>query len=86
MSIALHSGKLAAGLTSQFLSGQSSRTQMEERYATEWRRHFAARLRRGRLLQRFFGSRAASNAFVRLFAMFPSLATPIIRSTHGDVF
>ncbi|TCZ74987.1 NAD(P)/FAD-dependent oxidoreductase [Flaviaesturariibacter aridisoli] len=86
MSIALHTGKLAAGLTAAFLEGTCSRREMEDAYAKGWRTHFSGRLGRGRLLQRFFGSRRASIAFVRLFCAFPALAKPVIRSTHGEIF
>ncbi|RYY38381.1 MAG: NAD(P)/FAD-dependent oxidoreductase [Chitinophagaceae bacterium] len=86
MSIALHSGKLAAELTSAYLQGLCNRAQMEQAYTAAWSKQFAARLGRGRLLQRFFGGSAVSNAFVRLFCTFPALARPVIRSTHGEIF
>jgi flavin-dependent dehydrogenase len=86
MSIALHTGKLAAGLTHRFLMGELDRSGLEKAYGEEWRRIFAGRLQRGRLLQRFFGSVWLSNAFVGLFKLFPFLAKPVIRSTHGTPF
>ncbi|TCJ13357.1 FAD-dependent oxidoreductase [Flaviaesturariibacter flavus] len=86
MSIALHCGKLAAAEISAFLQGKQGRAAMEAAYAGAWRHQFAARLARGRLLQRFFGGQRATNAFVRLFCAFPALARPVIRSTHGEIF
>jgi flavin-dependent dehydrogenase len=86
MSIALHCGKLAAEFLQQYLCGKCTRQEMEQLYLQAWRHHFAGRLSRGRLLQRFFGGRRSSNAFVRLFCSFPMLAKPVIRSTHGAVF
>jgi flavin-dependent dehydrogenase len=86
MSIALHCGKLAAEETAAFLSGRCSRAHMESAYARSWKARFSGRLARGRLLQRFFGGRRSSNAFVRLFCAFPGLAGPVIRSTHGSIF
>ncbi|RYY99775.1 MAG: FAD-dependent oxidoreductase [Chitinophagaceae bacterium] len=86
MSIALHSGKIAAGLLTDYLRGRCSRAAMETAYERAWRQEFGARLWRGRLLQRFFGGSAVSNAFVGLFRTVPALAGPVIRSTHGDVF
>lgn len=86
MSIALHTGKLAAAAAHVYLAGNTSRTEMERQYQKEWDHHFAARLQRGRLLQQFFGAPWLSNAFVGLFQTFPFLARPVIRSTHGAPF
>jgi flavin-dependent dehydrogenase len=86
MSIALHTGKIAAESIHRFLEGKCDRSAMEAAYAAQWKAQFAARLQRGRLLQRFFGSRWLSNAFVTAFRCFPFLARPVIRSTHGAPF
>ncbi|MDB5252931.1 MAG: NAD(P)/FAD-dependent oxidoreductase [Flaviaesturariibacter sp.] len=86
MSIALHTGKMAAGALDEFLAGRINRKQMEEIYARTWRKEFAGRLRTGRLLQRFFGSPVLSNAFVGAFRLAPFLARPVIRMTHGRPF
>lgn len=86
MSIALHSGKLAAEAVNDFLKKGISREEMEKRYARQWKKQFAARLQRGRLLQQFFGAEWLSNGFVGLFKAFPFLARPVIRSTHGEPF
>lgn len=86
MSIALHTAKIAAELGDQFLQGKRTKAQMEKSYIHEWNRHFAARLRAGRLLQAFFGSKRLSNTFVGLFRQVPALAKPVIRLTHGKSF
>ncbi|HEX2606333.1 MAG TPA: pyridine nucleotide-disulfide oxidoreductase, partial [Flavisolibacter sp.] len=86
MSIAFHTGKLAFEGIHRYLHGSCSREVMETEYAASWNHHFAARLRTGRRLQRFFGRKALSNAFVGLFRTFPFLAGPVIRMTHGKPF
>lgn len=86
MSIALHTGKIAASLSDQFLQGKLSRQALEKEYVHEWNRHFSARLRMGRWLQAFFGGIRLSNAFVGLFRRLPFLATPVIKRTHGKPF
>lgn len=86
MSIALHTAKIAARLTSDFLGAQISRQQMEKLYEKEWNSRFSKRLRTGRVLQRFFGSDRLSNLFVRSFQLFPFLSKPVIKMTHGDPF
>ncbi|HZF65442.1 MAG TPA: pyridine nucleotide-disulfide oxidoreductase, partial [Chitinophagaceae bacterium] len=86
MSMALHAGLLAANNISHFLAGSSSRSAVESSYKADWNRHFANRLKTGRLLQRFFGAERMSNAFVNLFKEFPFLAKTVIRKTHGQPF
>lgn len=86
MSMALHSSKIAATLIDQFLSGTISRLQMEQFYQKSWNKEFGARLRFGRLLQRFFGQSSVTNLFVRLFKTFPFLASSVIKKTHGKPF
>lgn len=86
MSIALHTGKIAAQLISQFLHNKISRLQLEGQYERQWKLQFARRLQTGRVLQMFFGSQWLSNSFVGLFKMFPFLAAPVVRTTHGKPF
>jgi len=86
MSIALHTAKISAVLIDKFLSGKISRDEIEGSYQMQWKHHFGRRLRTGRRLQRFFGSRLLSNAFVQTFKMFPFLAKPVVKMTHGKPF
>lgn len=86
MSIALHTGKIAAEVMHDFLRQKISRGMMEHRYKTEWQRLFARRLRTGRVLQGFFGGSRSSNLFVRTLKALPFLAKPLIRMTHGRPF
>ena len=86
MSIALHTGKIAAELGDLFLQGKITRDELEVRFEKEWDKNFGARLRNGRILQRFFGSTSLSNGFVRFFKTFPFLASTVIRQTHGKSF
>ena len=86
MSIALHTGKIAATAIDLFLRKQINRKQMEVLYETEWRKHFQRRLQVGRVMQRFFGGKALSNFFVSVFRALPFLARPVIRQTHGAPF
>ena len=67
MSIALHTGKIAATLVQEFFNERISRTQMEQQYTKEWNQHFNQRFAAGRTLQSVFGNRQLSNAAVFLF-------------------
>ncbi len=86
MSMALHSSKIAAMLTNDFLENRISRAGLEKKYEEQWLIAFAGRLRTGRLLQRFFGKPSATGMFIGLFKTFPFLASVIIEKTHGKPF
>ena len=86
MSIALHTAKLASEVIDTFLNGTISREEMEETYESNWQTHFAARLRTGRSLQYFFGSKRLSNLFVAGFKALPFVSEPVIKMTHGKPF
>ena len=86
MSIALHTGKIAAQVIHQFLRNEIGGTQLEAGYKQQWRRHFEQRLQAGRALQKFFGSIRLSTAFVHLFKTLPFLAGPVVKMTHGRPF
>jgi flavin-dependent dehydrogenase len=86
MSMALHAGKLAAGLISRFLHRQISRQQMEEAYVRQWETTFKARLRAGRLIQQCFGNDYISNTFIGILKPFPKIVSYLIQQTHGESF
>jgi flavin-dependent dehydrogenase len=86
MSMALHSAKIAAELIHQYLESKISRIEMENSYVQQWHRQFSSRLKAGRMLQRFFGSRTISKLFVQTFRIFPFLAAPVVKMTHGKPF
>ncbi|MFL5787546.1 MAG: NAD(P)/FAD-dependent oxidoreductase [Flavisolibacter sp.] len=86
MSIALHSSKIAVHFIDQFLNNALSRHQMEQLYVAEWKKNFSGRMRTGRILQSFFGSNQLSNLLVGTFSLFPFMAKPVVRRTHGKEF
>ena len=86
MSMALHGSKLAANFIDKFLQGKISRETMEERYAAQWQRQFADRLKMGRRIQRLFGNNAATNLFISSIKPFPGFVDSLIRRTHGKSF
>jgi menaquinone-9 beta-reductase len=86
MSIALHTSKIAATVIGQFLKNELTEDQLVRQYQLQWQQHFASRLRTGRMLQSFFGSHSLSNLLVGTVRLFPFLARPLIRMTHGKPF
>jgi menaquinone-9 beta-reductase len=86
MSIALHTSKIAATVANSYLKGEISRSEMENKYESEWKKNFARRIQTGRILQKFFGSSKLSNAFVQIVKTFPFISRPLIRMTHGKPF
>ncbi|MCU0382547.1 MAG: FAD-dependent monooxygenase [Cyclobacteriaceae bacterium] len=84
MAMAMHSAKLAAEHIHLFLQNKISRNKLEENYTKNWKKTFAARLWRGRQIQKLFGSVPASNLAIQLIVRSKPLAKIIMRSTHGD--
>lgn len=86
MSMALHAGKIAFEQIDLFLQNKIPRSQMEQAYTANWKKHFSNRLRIGRIVQRFFGSNFLSSLFISALKPFPSLTTGLIEQTHGQPF
>jgi menaquinone-9 beta-reductase len=83
MSMALFSSNIAAKLIDRFLQKESSRSSLEDAYASEWKKTFSKRLRAGRIIQALFGKEWLTNKTVRTLKRFPMLVNTIIRQTHG---
>jgi len=86
MSMALHASKIAFEQIHLFLQDKISRPQMEQAYTDQWQKHFAKRLRTGRMIQRFFGSPLLSNVLISSLKPFPFLIDSLITQTHGQPF
>ncbi len=86
MSMAMHSGKMAFGLISSFLSGTINRNDMEQQYALLWKNEFGTRTRMGRIVQYFFGGTTSTALFLKAMHTFPSLSKKLIEQTHGKGF
>jgi menaquinone-9 beta-reductase len=86
MSMALHGSKIAFECVDAYLQNRITRAEMEQQYQQQWQRQFAKRLGTGRMIQSFFGKAWLSNVFVQSFKLFPFLAAPLIKQTHGEKF
>lgn len=86
MSMAFHSSRIAAHHIATFLNGATSRLQMEQGYAREWKKVFSSRLATGRMIQRLTSHRLFMKIFVFTGRMFPSLMKLLISRTHGQPF
>jgi hypothetical protein len=86
MSMALRSSKIVADLIIQFIEGSLKRAEMERQYESQWHSAFENRLRAGRIIQSLFGKSWLTNLTIQTLSHFPSLATRIIRQTHGETF
>jgi menaquinone-9 beta-reductase len=86
MSMAMHAGKIAAGLLHEFLSGKISRDEMENRYLHQWNNTFSSRLRTGRFIQSLFGKPVITNLFIKSMKPFPGMVTRLVKQTHGEKF
>jgi menaquinone-9 beta-reductase len=86
MSIAMHTAKIAAENVHLFLAEKYSRFQMEKAFTQSWQKHFAKRIKVGRMVQTVFGQKSMTNIFIYIMKLFPSLTRFLIKQTHGKPF
>jgi len=85
MAMAIHSAKilfesiLAVGTTP--LPGQRAR--LETNYRINWEKHFAFRLKMGRMVQNLLLNSNSANYTISALKHLPSLAGLLIKNTHG---
>ena len=84
MAMAIHSAKILSALIIQYFEESSSRRVLEQTYRREWNKLFADRLRRGRQIQKLFGSSWVSTAAVSLMRYSKTISYHLMRSTHGE--
>ncbi len=82
IAMALRSGCLAAERTAEFLSGKASPVQLRRRYARDWRREFAGRLRLSRALQSLMLRPALLSPALRIAGAFPSVGELLVARTR----
>lgn len=85
MAIAIHSGKIAAELTTDFLNKKINRQELEHSYQKIWKDEFSARLWVGRTVQRLFGDEWLSELTLSSFSLAKPLLRFVISKTHGKV-
>jgi len=84
MAMAIHSAKICAELTIQFLDGTiSSRSILENNYKKEWNRNFKKRLAIGKLLSAIIRKEKLFAPLLNLLIKFPYVLPSIIKNTHG---
>lgn len=85
MALAIHAGKIAAELSTEFLAGKISRQELENKYQRTWNKQFATRLWIGRNIQRLFGDKWLSELTLSFFKISRPLLRFVISKTHGKV-
>lgn len=84
MAMAIHSARICAELSIQFLNGSiSSRIILEEKYHKEWNLNFKNRLAVGTLLSGIIRKEKLFAPLLNLLIKFPSVLPKIIKKTHG---
>jgi menaquinone-9 beta-reductase len=86
MSMAFHAAKIASESIVQCLSNDISRTQLEEKYQSQWQAQFGLRLHAGRFIQPLFGKKMATSLFLNVMKSIPFFSKKLIDFTHGKPF
>lgn len=83
MAMAIHSAKIASECITEYLSGELTRDELEQKYTRIWNENFRSRLKTGRLLASALQKQGLSQVLLRTLLFFPSLLPRIIKMTHG---
>ncbi|WP_281234005.1 NAD(P)/FAD-dependent oxidoreductase [Flavobacterium gelatinilyticum] len=85
MAMAIHSAKIAAELVIDFHHGKiESRSVLEKRYVTAWKKNFSRRMFIGRILARVLTHKKFTHIMTSAAASMPFILSAIIRQTHGS--
>lgn len=83
MAMAIHSAKIAAEASIDFLQYKSSRATLELAYTETWNINFKARLRMGRSLSAILEHPILTLIVLQVAILFPFIIKQIIKRTHG---
>lgn len=84
MAMAMHSAKICAELSIQYLNDQiASRAELERQYRITWNSHFKYRLMAGRFLSGIIKKDKIFKPILQLLGHFPSIMPMIVKMTHG---
>jgi flavin-dependent dehydrogenase len=83
MAMAIHSAKLAAESTIDFLENSINREDLENKYTAAWNKNFKKRLQAGRLLGKLIQQEKTAQAVFKILLLFPFILSLIIKKTHG---
>lgn len=86
MAMAIHAGLILSDHIIRYFRENRSRAHLEAAYRQQWNDLFAARLRRGRYIQKLFGSPGVSELAVFLAQYGQPIAKAILKSSHGKPF
>lgn len=84
MAMAIHSAKIAAELITDYTAGHLSRSELERRYAKQWKLNFGNRIKTGHFLAFSLRNKVLTRFLFSLIVLFPGLLSRIIRKTHGN--
>ncbi len=83
MAMAIHSAKICSQAVHLFISGATSRKELESSYAMEWRHTFNFRLTFGHAVQGLFEQSTLSNFGVGVAKALPFALRQAVRMSHG---
>lgn len=83
MAMAIHSAKIAAEASIDFLQGKYDRVALEKNYTVNWNANFKARLRMGRGLSVILEHPILTLILFQVAVLFPFIMQQIIKRTHG---
>lgn len=86
MAMAMHSAKIAANLSIDFLQNKMIRNEFEKLYTDTWNKTFKTRIQFGKFISKLLLHPKTSEFLLKLMLIFPFSLTLLIKKTHGKPF
>lgn len=86
MAMAMHSAKIAASLSIDFLQNKMTRNEFEKQYTATWNKTFKTRIQFGKFISKLLLHPKTSEFLLKLMLIFPFSLKLLIKKTHGKPF
>ena len=86
MSMGMRASSILAGILDSYLAGKIDRPAAINKYATDWNKNFAQRIKAGYYLQQILGKNQLTDISLKVLAHTPKILQKIIGLTHGQPF
>jgi flavin-dependent dehydrogenase len=86
MAMAIHAAFMASNLVHDYCQKKISRSELEKKYTSEWKKTFQSRLKFGFKVQQLMGKEKISSIAMKSLQVAPFMLSAIIKKTHGKDF
>lgn len=86
MAMAIHAAYIASNSVNEYFHKKINRVQLEEKYASEWKKTFHSRIKFGYRMQKIMGKPKISAITMQTLQIAPFLLHALVKQSHGKDF